>query len=107
MIPLPPTEIGGDYINRHSYHSINVQAICLPVGTFGDVLVRFPVSVHDSRICKTSGAGMYVENTFPMGEHLFRDSGYHPQSNYNYVPKKTRVIMEQTIVWWKQRFHCL
>ena len=57
-----PSEIEADYINRQFYHSINVQAICQPDGTFSVVLARFPGSVHDSRIWKISGAGMYVEN---------------------------------------------
>ena len=74
-IQRPPV-IEADYINRHFYHSIDVQAICQPDGTFNDVLARFPGSVHDSRIYKISGAGMYVENTFPMGEHILGDSGY-------------------------------
>ena len=39
-----------DYVNRHFYHSINVQAMCLPDGIFCDVLAKFPGSVHDSRI---------------------------------------------------------
>ena len=61
-----------DCINRHFYHSINVQTI----GTFSNVLARFLGSVHDSRICNISGAGMYVENTFSIGEHILGDSGY-------------------------------
>ena len=37
-----PSENEADYVNRHFYHSINVQAICQPDGRFRDVLVRFP-----------------------------------------------------------------
>ena len=50
-----PSENEADYVNRHFYHSINVQAICLPDGRFSDGLARFPGSVHDSRIWKLSG----------------------------------------------------
>ena len=32
-----PSEIEADYINRRFYHSINVQAVCQPDGTFSDV----------------------------------------------------------------------
>ena len=71
-----PSEDEADYINRHFYHSINVQAICQPDGMFSDVLARFPGSVHDSRIWKISGVGMHVENTFSIGEHILGDSGY-------------------------------
>ena len=69
-------EIEAGYINRHFYLSINVQAICQPDGTFSDVLTRFPGSIHDSRIWKISYAGMYVENTFLIGEHILGDNGY-------------------------------
>ena len=71
-----PSENEADYVNRHFYHSINVQAICLPDGRFSDVLARFPGSVHDSRIWKLSQVGKYVENNFLAGEHILGDSGY-------------------------------
>ncbi|KAI6658927.1 Nuclease HARBI1 [Oopsacas minuta] len=62
-----PSEDEADYINRNFYHSINVQAIYQPDGMFCDVLVRFPGSVHDSRIWKVSVVGMHVKNTFSIG----------------------------------------
>ena len=62
-----PSENEADYVNIHFYHSINVQAICLPDGRFADVLAKFPVSVHDPRICKLSHVGTYVENNFLAG----------------------------------------
>ena len=65
-----PSEHEADYVKRHIYHSINVQAICLPDGKFSDVLVRFPGSVHDSRMWKLSLVGTYVENNFLVGEHI-------------------------------------
>ena len=117
-----PSENEADYVNRHFYHSINVQAICLADGRFGDILAHFPGSVHDSRIWKLSQVGIYVENNFMAGEHILGDSGYmlkqclltpyrHPttdaHSNYNYAHKKTRVLVEQTFGRWKRRFHCL
>ena len=117
-----PSENEADYVNRHFYHSINVQALCLPDGQFGDVLARFPGSVHDSRIWKLSQVGIYVENNFLVGEHILGDSGYmlkqclltpyrqpttEAQNNYNYSHKKTRVLIEQTFGRWKRRFHCL
>ena len=39
-----------DYVNRHFYHSINVQTTCLPDGRFCDLSAKFPGSVHGSRI---------------------------------------------------------
>ena len=49
-----PSENEAEYVNRHFYHSMNVQAICLADGRFSDVLTRFPGSVHDSRIWKNN-----------------------------------------------------
>ena len=44
-----PSENESDYVKRNIYHSKNVLAICLPVGSrFSDVLAIFPASVHDS-----------------------------------------------------------
>ena len=71
-----PSENEADYVNRHFYHSINVQAICLPDCRFSLVLARFPGSVHDLRIWKLSQVGTYVENNFLAGEHILGDSGY-------------------------------
>ena len=117
-----PSENEADYVNRHFYHSINVQAICQPDGRFSDVLARFPWSVHDSRMWKLSQFGIHIENSFSPGDHILGDSGYmlrpylltpyrQPappvQSNYNYAHKRTRVFIEQTFGRWKRRFHCL
>ena len=52
---------------------------------FSDVLAHFPGSVHDSRIWKISVAGMYVENTFSIGEHILGDSGYMLRPIYSLV----------------------
>ena len=71
-----PSEHEVDHINRHFYHSINVQAICLPDGKFLDVLTRFSWSLHDSRNRKLSQVGIYVENNFLVGEHILGDNGY-------------------------------
>ena len=117
-----PSEHEADYVNRHFYHSINVQAICRPNVKFSDILARFPGSVHNSRIWKLSQAGIFVENNFLVSEHILGDSGYMwrkcqltpyrqpisvAQENYNYANKKTRVLVEQAFGRWKRRFHCL
>ena len=71
-----PSENEADYVNRHFYRSINVQAICQPDGRFSDVLAPFPGSVHDSRMWKLSQVGIHIENSFSPGEHILGDSGY-------------------------------
>ena len=107
-----PSEHEADYVNRHFYHSINVQAICLPNGKFSDILARFPGSVHDSRIWKLSQVGIYVENNILVSEHILGDSGYMlrkcrltpyrqpvsiAQENYNYAHKKPS--SDRTNIW--------
>ena len=98
-----PSQDEANYVNRHFYDSINVQAICRPDGRFCDVLARFPGSVHDSRIWKLSQVEIFVENNFLVGEHILGDSGYMlrqclltpyrqpasmAQQNYNYAHTK-------------------
>ena len=117
-----PSEHEADYVNRHFYHSINVQAICIPDGKFSDVLAGFPGSVHDSRIWKLSLVGTYVGNNFLVGEQILGDSSYmlmkflltpyrqpvsKDQENYNSGHKRTRVLIKQTFGRWKRRFNCL
>ena len=57
-----PTEIEADYINRHFYHSINVQVISHRIERS---VMYWDVSL-----------GLYVENTFSMGENILGDSGF-------------------------------
>ncbi|KAK0141461.1 putative nuclease HARBI1 [Merluccius polli] len=45
-----PSENEGDYVNRKSFHSINVQIICDAACIITNVEAKWPGSVHDSRI---------------------------------------------------------
>ena len=92
-----PSEHEADYVNRHFYHSINVQAYCLPDGKFSDVLARFPGSVHDSRIWKLSLVGTYVENNLLVGEHILGDSGYMLMK-FLLTPYRQPVSIDQEII---------
>ena len=59
-----PSENEADYVNRHFYHSINVQVIYRSDGIFSDVLARFPGSVHDLRFGSFPGLQYMLKTTY-------------------------------------------
>ncbi|KAK0152189.1 putative nuclease HARBI1 [Merluccius polli] len=70
-----PSENEGDYVNRKSFHSINVQIICDAACIITNVEAKWPGSVHDSRIYRECR----LSNRFARGEfdgYLLGDHGY-------------------------------
>ncbi|KAL6470608.1 hypothetical protein MHYP_G00217270 [Metynnis hypsauchen] len=66
-IPITaPSEHEGDYVNRKSIHSINVQIICDASHLITNVEARWPGSVHDSRIFRESA----LSNKFQHGRRF-------------------------------------
>ena len=51
---IAPSENEDIYVNRHNYHSINVQVICDYDYKITNIVARWPGSVHDSTILKES-----------------------------------------------------
>lgn len=68
---LSPKENPHDYFSYKMKHTLNVQAVCDYKGTFLDVDVRWPGSVHDSRVFSNSRINrMLSKGELPM---LYRE----------------------------------
>ncbi|XP_062327791.1 putative nuclease HARBI1 [Osmerus eperlanus] len=118
---IAPSINEGDYVNRKSFHSINVQIICDAAHLISNVEAKWPGSVHDSRIYRESTLSNRVANGEFHG-HLLGDRGYPcqptlmtpyhdpepgPQQWYNVAHCRTRARVEMTIGILKARFQCL
>ena len=128
-IPIrTPTNYAENYINRKSFPSIILQAVCDSNLNFTDVYCGWPGSVHDSRVLKNSPLYMETETnqnkTFPGNTHLIGDSAYGlsswlmvPFKNYgnltenmkrfNYIHSSTRMCIERSFGVLKGRFRRL
>ena len=109
------------YVNRKSYLSINVQAICDDIFKFINVVVKWSGSIHDAFIWRQSGINQMIANkeiTIIDGWFL-GDSGYPLSPNlmtplsspvtpherrYNRAFVKTRKTIECTFGIWKSRW---
>ncbi|KAM7315742.1 putative nuclease HARBI1 [Ixodes scapularis] len=109
------------YVNRHLYHSINVQVVVDASCRIRNVVARWPGSTHDSRIFTESTLSVKLDDGVYDGLSL-GDSGntcqpwlmtpfLSPSSaaevRYNTAHTTTRCIVERTIGQLKRRFHCL
>ncbi|XP_046905855.1 putative nuclease HARBI1 [Hypomesus transpacificus] len=119
----------GDFINRRSFHSINVQMTCDHQSLVTSIEAKWPGSVHDSRIFRESALchrleqGMaIVSNILALSGLLVGDRGYacqpflmtpypdpntRPQTAFNVALSRTRVKIEMTFGILKARFNCL
>ncbi|XP_051253285.1 putative nuclease HARBI1 [Dicentrarchus labrax] len=102
-IKRPSGEHEGDYVNRKSFHSINVQVICDADCLVSNLEAKWPGSVHDSRVFRASP----IYERLSQGEFsgvLLGDKGYAcesflltpladpqtpPQQAYNHAHNKT------------------
>ncbi|XP_064862500.1 putative nuclease HARBI1 isoform X2 [Oncorhynchus nerka] len=108
------------FVNRKSFHSINVQMVCNADCVISNVVAKWPGSVHDSRIFRASE----IYQCLSQGEFsgvLLGDRGYgcqpflltpftdpqEAQQAYNHAHARTRARVEMTFGLLKARFHCL
>lgn len=113
------------YVNRKSYHSINVQLICDADKKIINVNAKFPGSTGDGYIWSNSNVNPIMEELYrryPNSYYLLGDSGYglrpwlltppeeEPttlgEKNYNKIQKGTRTIIEHVNGILKMRWRC-
>ncbi|XP_024118385.1 putative nuclease HARBI1 [Oryzias melastigma] len=118
---IAPAINEGDYVNRRSVHSINVQIICDAAHVITNVEAKWPGSVHDSRIFRESTLSNRLQSGEVVG-FLLGNRGYPcqptlmtphpepeegPQQLFNQAHNRTRARVEMTIGLLKARFQCL
>lgn len=119
----PPDKHSQAYVNRKSYHSLILQAVCLPDMTFSNCYCGWPGSVHDSRVLRNSD--LWNEGLIACGEHHIIGDGAYPikswlltpyrdngnltaqQKRYNYIHSSTRTVIERAFGLLKGRFRRL
>lgn len=116
-----PHQFGDDYVNRKGRITMNVQATCDSSETFTSADVRWPGSVHDSRILKNSLLYAHM-NRIDSDAVILGDEGYGinrwlmvPYKTTNTVSERTfnrlftkeRVIIERCFGILKRRFPIL
>ncbi|KAJ1134284.1 hypothetical protein NDU88_000737 [Pleurodeles waltl] len=119
---VPPRESEQVYRNRKSYHSMNVQVVCLADQYISHVNAKFPGSVHDAYILRNSSIPYVMEQLERHRVWLLGDSGYpnlswlltpvrnlrtRTEERYNEAHGRTRRVIERTFGLLKARFRCL
>lgn len=119
-----PNENEHQFVNRNGYHSINAMCVCGPNRLFCYVSARWPGSVNDARVLRTSSLFNRCENgwrPFPNAV-ILGDSAYplkdwivppllNPntpaEERFNVAHKRTRRLIENAFGILKERFACL
>ncbi|KAJ1187700.1 hypothetical protein NDU88_004474 [Pleurodeles waltl] len=119
---VPPSRSEQVYRNRKSYHSMNVQMVCLADQYISHVNAKFPGSVHDAYILRNSSIPYVMGQLQRHRVWLLGDSGYpnlswlltpvrnprtRAEERYNEVHGRTRRVIERTFGLLKARFRCL
>ncbi|MBN3300842.1 HARB1 nuclease, partial [Amia calva] len=98
-IKAPPGPNEAEFVNRKSFHSINVQIICDSEQLITNVEAKCPGSVHDLRI--------FGYPCLPFLMTPYPEPAPGTQMLFNTAHVKTRARVEMTLGIMKSRFHCL
>ncbi|KAJ1203439.1 hypothetical protein NDU88_007225 [Pleurodeles waltl] len=119
---VPPRRSEQVYRNRKRYHSMNVQMVCLADQYISHVNAKFPGSVHDAYILRSSSIPYVMGQLQRHHVWLIGDSGYpnlswlltpvrnprtRAEERYNEAHGRTRRVIERTFGRLKARFQCL
>ncbi|KAJ1107305.1 hypothetical protein NDU88_004697 [Pleurodeles waltl] len=119
---FPPSRSEQVYRNRKSYHSMNVQMVCLADQYISHDNAKFPGSVHDAYILRNSSIPYVMGQLQRHWVWLLGDSVYsklswlltpvrNPRTRaeecYSEAHGQTRRIIERTFGLLKARFQCL
>ncbi|KAJ1174467.1 hypothetical protein NDU88_006288 [Pleurodeles waltl] len=119
---VPPSRSEQVYRNRKSYHSMNVQMVCLADQYISHVNAKFPGSVHDAYIMRNSSIPYVMGQLQRHRVWLIGDSGYpnlswlltpvrnprtRAEERYNEAHGRNRMVIERTFGLLKARFRCL
>ncbi|XP_028317285.1 putative nuclease HARBI1 [Gouania willdenowi] len=116
-----PAVSEGDYINRKSTHSINVQIACDASQIITNVDTKWPGSIHESKIFPESSLNTRFERgefdgfllgdrAYQCNQHLltpYADPKPGPQQHFNEAHSRTIACVQNTIELLKTRFQCL
>uniref|UniRef100_A0A915I3B3 DDE Tnp4 domain-containing protein n=1 Tax=Romanomermis culicivorax TaxID=13658 RepID=A0A915I3B3_ROMCU len=72
---IAPAQFKNVYVNRKSFHSLNVQGVCDDASYFTNLTAMWPGSTHDAHVFNESALCCQLENGEHLG-HLLRDIGY-------------------------------
>ena len=118
---IAPNNYAEQYCNRKGWFSVNCQAICDHRYRIWDAVIRWPGSVHDSRIFRHSHINQKLsvseidgillgDSGYPLFKYLmtsYRDPTTDVQRNFNNCLSIGRVRIEMTFGLLKRRFACL
>ncbi|XP_048114216.1 putative nuclease HARBI1 [Alosa alosa] len=117
--PSGPAE--PDYVNRKSFHSLNIQMVCDERCLISNIEAKWPGSAHDSRIFRESALARRLaqgefngillgDRGYPCLPHLltpYSDPATEAEGALNYAHSKTRARIEMAFGQIKSRFQCL